>query len=282
MSTTLDIKTFGEKLKHHRKNLSLTQEVVAERIGVSAQAVSKWEMGECLPDCFNLKALAEVYDVSLDILLKTEENDDIKAVSKKIEQLGDEFVWSKANRDAENAHRDLGNDLWEMWKGLYFIEVGNKEMQKRDYDLGSLRICSDYGMKIWDDDGVACIVKNTLKDHLDNVNEHTLQLMRELCTPEGFAIIKALDCHGRLSKNELAEKCGVEISRLNELLLLFTEGQIVEYISGNNMLYCTPNRAPGYKICAHYGIVAYMVIAMASILGKRTNFSTSEYTSYYD
>lgn len=282
MSNVLDIKIFGEKLKHHRKNLSLTQEAVAEKIGISAQAVSKWEMGDCLPDCFNLKALAELYGVSLDILLKTEENDDINVVSKKIEQLGDEFIWAKANRDAENAHRDLGNDLWEMWKGLYFIEVGDKARQKKDYDQGSLRICSEYGMKIWDDDGVACIVKNSLKDHLDNVNEHTLQLMRELCTPEGFAVIKALDSHGRLSKNGLAEKCGVEMSRLNELLLLFTESQIVEYVSGNDAMCYTPNRAPGYKICAHYGIAAYMLMASAFILGKRSMYAVSEYTSFYD
>ena len=282
MSNTLDIKIFGEKLKHHRKNLSLTQEAVAEKIGVSAQAVSKWEMGDCLPDCFNLKALAELYGVSLDILLKTEENDDINVVSKKIEQLGDEFIWAKANRDAENAHHDLGNDLWEMWKGLYFIEVGNKEHQKRDKEHGSLRICSEYGMKIWDEEGVACIVKNSLKEHLDKVNDHTLQLLRELCSPEGFAIIKALDSHGRLSKNDLAEKCGVEITRLNELLLLFTESQVVEYISGNNMLYCTPNRAPGYKISGHFGIAAYMIMASAFVLSKITNYSVSEYTSYYD
>ena len=50
----LDTKTFGEKLRNHRKKLGLSQENVAEKIGVTAQAVSKWENGECLPDCFNL------------------------------------------------------------------------------------------------------------------------------------------------------------------------------------------------------------------------------------
>lgn len=280
----LDIKIFGEKLKQHRKKLSLTQEEVAEKIGVSAQAVSKWEMGDCLPDCFNLKALADVYGVSLDILLKTEDNDDINVVCKKIEQLGDEFIWAKDRRDAKNAHRDLGNDLWEMWKGLYFIEIGDKDCQKEAQEQGSLRICSNYGMKIWDDDGVACIVKNGLKEHLNNVNDHTLQLMRELCTPEGFAVITLLDSHDRMTKSELSEKSGVEITRLNELLLLFTESRIVEYVSSHDFrLYSgvnTPLREPGYKICGDFGIAAYMMIAAAFILSKKTMYATSEYTSY--
>ncbi len=41
----LDNKIFGEKLTKHRLNLGLTQQAVAEHIGVSAQAVSKWENG---------------------------------------------------------------------------------------------------------------------------------------------------------------------------------------------------------------------------------------------
>lgn len=39
----LDQNLFGEKLRNHRKKLEMTQEEVAERVGVSAQAISKWE-----------------------------------------------------------------------------------------------------------------------------------------------------------------------------------------------------------------------------------------------
>jgi diguanylate cyclase (GGDEF)-like protein len=60
---------FGEKLKNYRKLKNLTQEEVAEKIGVSGQAVSKWEKGECLPDCYNLKMLGKVYQISVDTLL---------------------------------------------------------------------------------------------------------------------------------------------------------------------------------------------------------------------
>ncbi|MBO5050947.1 MAG: helix-turn-helix transcriptional regulator [Clostridia bacterium] len=41
----LDQKVFGEKLRNHRKKLGMTQEEVAEKVGVSPQAISKWEAG---------------------------------------------------------------------------------------------------------------------------------------------------------------------------------------------------------------------------------------------
>ena len=62
----LDQKVFGEKLRNHRKKLGMTQEDVAEKVGVSPQAISKWEAGDCLPDCFNLKAISDVYKISTD------------------------------------------------------------------------------------------------------------------------------------------------------------------------------------------------------------------------
>ena len=61
---------FGEKLKNIRKEKNLTQEEAAEKIGVSGQAVSKWEKGECLPDVYNLKMLGKLYRVSVDSLLE--------------------------------------------------------------------------------------------------------------------------------------------------------------------------------------------------------------------
>lgn len=47
-----------------------TQEEVAEKIGVSRQAVAKWEMGETVPDLKNSMALADLYQVTLDDLVK--------------------------------------------------------------------------------------------------------------------------------------------------------------------------------------------------------------------
>ncbi|NLV91719.1 MAG: helix-turn-helix domain-containing protein [Firmicutes bacterium] len=57
-------------LCHLRKINRMSQEEVAEKIGVSRQAVAKWEKGESLPDIINCEALADLYDVSLNDLVR--------------------------------------------------------------------------------------------------------------------------------------------------------------------------------------------------------------------
>ena len=65
------LKTLGETLKEHRTHCKMTQEFVAEHLGVSRQAVSKWENGTSDPSTSNLLALAKLYGVSAEELLKS-------------------------------------------------------------------------------------------------------------------------------------------------------------------------------------------------------------------
>src|SRR5690554_3972666 len=60
-------------LRFLRNKHRLTQEEVAERIGVTRQAVAKWESGDSLPDILNCEALADLYDVSLNDLVRYDE-----------------------------------------------------------------------------------------------------------------------------------------------------------------------------------------------------------------
>ncbi len=60
----------ANRLYEYRKKAGLSQDQLAEKIGVSRQAVSKWERGEASPDTENLIALSDVYNVSLDELIK--------------------------------------------------------------------------------------------------------------------------------------------------------------------------------------------------------------------
>lgn len=61
---------FSEKLKEIRKNEGLSQEQLAEKIGVSRQAITKWETGKGLPDVENIVILAEIFKITLDELLR--------------------------------------------------------------------------------------------------------------------------------------------------------------------------------------------------------------------
>ena len=63
-------KSLGEALKAHRTRCKMTQEFVAEAIGVSRQAVSKWESGVSDPSTSNLIALAKLFGISAEELLK--------------------------------------------------------------------------------------------------------------------------------------------------------------------------------------------------------------------
>ncbi len=63
-------RTLGETLKAHRTRCQMTQEFVAESLGVSRQTVSKWENGSADPSTTNLLALAKLYGVAAEELLR--------------------------------------------------------------------------------------------------------------------------------------------------------------------------------------------------------------------
>lgn len=64
------IKSLSEVLRENRTHCAMTQEFVAERLGVSRQAVSKWENGTSEPSTSNLLALAKLYGKSAEELLR--------------------------------------------------------------------------------------------------------------------------------------------------------------------------------------------------------------------
>ena len=64
--------TFAEKLKSIRKKAGMSQEKLAEKIGVSRQAITKWETDAGIPDIDNMMALSTLFNIALDVLLSNE------------------------------------------------------------------------------------------------------------------------------------------------------------------------------------------------------------------
>ena len=64
---------FSEKLQILRKNKGYTQEALADKLGVSRQAVAKWESGQIYPDISNLILISELMNVSVDYLVKDQD-----------------------------------------------------------------------------------------------------------------------------------------------------------------------------------------------------------------
>ena len=74
--------TTAEKLVRLRKEKGLSQLQLAEEINVSRQAISRWEIGLAVPSREKLRALSELYNVSVDYLLSDKTAEDMQKVSK--------------------------------------------------------------------------------------------------------------------------------------------------------------------------------------------------------
>ena len=72
----------GENIKNKREELKLSQECVAEQLGVSRQAVSKWETGQSEPTAGNLIQLVEVFEISLSELVDPHKNDEEQSTAE--------------------------------------------------------------------------------------------------------------------------------------------------------------------------------------------------------
>lgn len=77
--------TLATKLVSLRKKKGLTQMELAEKLNVSRQAISRWEVGAAVPSTDNLKVLGELYEVPVDYLL----NEEIETVAKQSEDTQD-------------------------------------------------------------------------------------------------------------------------------------------------------------------------------------------------
>lgn len=99
--------TLGKRICAKRKGLGLTQDALAEQLGVTAQAVSKWENDQSCPDITMLPKLAEVFGISTDALLGLE--------PKEVRQAE---VIREENDDQEPGGFHVQNGTWELqWDG---------------------------------------------------------------------------------------------------------------------------------------------------------------------
>lgn len=74
----------GEKIKIIREDRKISQEQMAKSLNVSGQAVSNWERGKGYPDISNIIRLSEIYDISLDELIREDKNYKEVLLEKKI------------------------------------------------------------------------------------------------------------------------------------------------------------------------------------------------------
>lgn len=102
-------KTLGKRIVQHRKRLGLTQDQLAEKLGVTAQAVSKWENDQSCPDISMLPKLAEIFGITTDVLLGSAPDEPVyeaEVVDEKKDKVlhfqnGNwEFTWDSGRKGA--------------------------------------------------------------------------------------------------------------------------------------------------------------------------------------
>lgn len=95
--------TLGKRIAQYRKEQGLTQENLAERLGISSQAVSKWETDQTCPDILLLPQLSKLLGVSVDTLLTGECSPTVQLIPegnrKPLEQLVMHIIMNDASGD---------------------------------------------------------------------------------------------------------------------------------------------------------------------------------------
>ena len=79
----------GKFIAHKRKEKNLTQEQLAEKLGVSNKTVSKWETGKCMPDYSVVKALCDELEITVAELMDGEASDEKSVLTYNEEQIVD-------------------------------------------------------------------------------------------------------------------------------------------------------------------------------------------------
>ncbi|MBQ8014717.1 MAG: helix-turn-helix transcriptional regulator [Clostridia bacterium] len=153
---------FGENLKKLRKSKDLTQEAFADFLGMSFQAVSKWERGETYPDITMLPTIASFFGVTVDTLLGTDKIEN----EKKIKEYNEEYLRLCNERKYDEA-KELMKKASHEFPGNYEIlaKYFGSLTNKRDYKDGEYLIsikpemqriydiicnyCTDDSIRIW-------------------------------------------------------------------------------------------------------------------------------------
>ncbi len=144
--------TLGNNLFKARKKKGLSQEEVAEKLGVSRQTVSKWETDETVPDILQSKKLSTLYGLSLDELIEfdigVKEIED--AIDKTSEEVSDKIDWTKMWSRKYPVLATYENTVETKSYALRLAELLDEMKKEYGYsELDALLVLKDILAKVW-------------------------------------------------------------------------------------------------------------------------------------
>ena len=108
----------GKKIKQYRFKSGLTQEQLAEKLGIGAQSVSKWENSVAMPDISTLPLLAEIFGISIDDLFDLTTEQRLNRIENRMD-----------------AEEELPNDIYWEYEEFLKGQINTSEYKKRSTEL---------------------------------------------------------------------------------------------------------------------------------------------------
>ncbi|MDE6664357.1 MAG: helix-turn-helix transcriptional regulator [Lachnospiraceae bacterium] len=185
----------ANRLVELRKANNLSQEALAEKLGISRQAVSKWERAEASPDTDNLILLARLYNISLDELLKTDEeiipeaarneNDRAEDNSTEDDRIGADNRETDNTEDTAPENGESGAD--KRWNDEEYVHVGFEGIHVKDKD-GEVHV-GWRGIHVMDKNDEVHIGKDGINVNGENLRDHIFTRRRKTDFPLGLIAI---------------------------------------------------------------------------------------------
>lgn len=222
----MNLKT-GERIRHLRIKSNITQEKLANHLGVSVQAVSRWESGSCYPDLELIPAIAIYFGVTTDHLLCVED-ETIKPIEEKYKE-----EWTKAFKNAEHqkAFNIVNEALLSMPDNYDFMLMkvtslsvileqfcGSNSLREAERIINSIKEIIDIILFDCDDEKIRCEALSWLIKLEARVSDENALMRIANKMPKVVHTRNALLFRHSLTENEKAEYAR---EHLLELLLEF-------------------------------------------------------------
>lgn len=277
----MNMEKIGKNITLARKKAGLTQEELAERTGVTAQAVSKWENAHNLPDIENLMSIAEILNIPYTALLADENSRDEGEVYKVRDRL-----FHEDNMFTRMRAFALSEDLPETYRALSFMRERHMGQFRKQGKFSSVQVqyinhplmmaCQAHAFGIKDDALLAAIL---LHDVVEDTGVNTQELpfspeVREIVglvsfsVPDGMTKEQAKrEYYGRIQKNRKA--CIVKVidrcSNVSTMAGSFSKERLKQYIAETEkyilpLLDVLKNTYPEYSNIAF--LVKYQILSI--------------------
>ena len=205
-------KTISERISELRKAQKLTQEQLGERLGVSGQAVSKWEKGTAMPDILLLPDLCDALGTTLDGLLRAE---------------------AQSN---PNAIADFCKYAHEHGRTETVREAITRLMQVGKCDCGAGVLITNDGIMAGDGGGMGYVVHNgKFRENLLSMpHEKVADFLGLFTDPDTLCILKLISSEMSATLDEICEKGGMERTTAKAAVLELMERKILQHGQGRS------------------------------------------------